>query len=201
VNSPNFNDAEALCRFLSREYASYYVPVASLPEPYFIDTRKVNAIVLGTDPTNPDQKRFQYVFGLGGSDTRYFKSILKNLDTIGLSPDQLYIQNLCRNYFTNVTSENAKWQEIAALWRPLLQKELDGLFGRHTPVFITAWDIYPVLAIRPARVEPSYFYKQASIIDASENHLGRPIIAFFRHPRYDLKNWGRYREVLMSVLK
>lgn len=200
MHSRRFSDADALCRFLGSEYASCYSKADALPQPFCLDRGRVRAIVLGTDPSNPDGTRLQHVFGLGGGDFRYFRSIWANLASIGLSLDELYVQNLCRNYSPHVTSENRSWSEIARLWVPILQEELDDLFDKRVPVLMTAWDIYPVLAVKPRPVRPSHFYEQIEFIDPIENHLGRTTAALFRHPEYSLDKWSRYSEALSSLL-
>ena len=57
----------------------------TFPEPYCEDCNNVKAIVLGADPTNPQEKSFTYVFGLEDRNSPYFSSILKNLHQIGLN--------------------------------------------------------------------------------------------------------------------
>ncbi len=43
------------------------------------------------------------VFELDNDKSPYFRSIMKNIDLAdGLSMDNIYVQNLCRNYFTFV---------------------------------------------------------------------------------------------------
>lgn len=196
----DFTYADTICKLLQTKFPDYYEPVEFLPHPFCTNKANVKAIVLGTDPSNRFQKRFQYVFGLGGSDRRYFNFIQHNLNEIGLSLDEIYVQNLCRNYSRVETSKNPKWYEIAKQWVPVLKDELDESFDRNIPVLITAWEIFKVLAINPGNVKPCFFYNNLKIIDFSENFLNRQLIPFFRHHYYDLSKWREYCEHIQKVV-
>lgn len=68
------------------------------PKPFFSDIKKVKAILLGVDPSNNANKgsavQLEYVFGIEGKDKRYYIGIDKNLAAIGLSRNDIYVQNL-----------------------------------------------------------------------------------------------------------
>lgn len=70
----------------------------------------IMAIVLGADPTHiVDRKpiEMKVVFDLDQPEkSPYWRSININLQQIGLTLDNLYVQNVCRNYFTCETSQN-----------------------------------------------------------------------------------------------
>lgn len=139
------------------EFSSIYLNVNHLPKPYYSEIKNVKAIVLGADPSNPQGDIFEYVFGIKSRDRRYFSQIESNLNRIGLTKCEVYVQNLCRNYFKNVTSNNPYWYDIAQLWIPLLKNELDGLFNERLPVLMTTNFLYYVLTgiSEDAKVRPS----------------------------------------------
>jgi hypothetical protein len=193
------NEAE-LSAYLQQRYNRLYRRAEALPMPYCVDTHRVKAIVLGTDPSSPRGVFIRMVFGLEDPDSPYFRAILENLNRVGLSLDDVYVQNLCKNYFRVVTRVNPCWSEVAALWRGFLQKELDGLFDRRVPVLITAWDLYRVLTSSPTAAKPSDLYRNQVVVNPEENHLGRTIVPFFRHWFYSLDRWGEYGERIKSLI-
>lgn len=87
--------------------------IQELPEAYE-GTAEMKAILLGADPTNngikedKGQKQLKTVFGIG-EFTEFFRPQLGNLKQIGLDVNNVYIQNLCRNYFNHETSKNKCW--------------------------------------------------------------------------------------------
>lgn len=167
----------------------------SFPMPYCEVSHSVKAIVLGADPSNPQGRTFEFVFGLENRNSPYFSSILKNLNKIDLNLNQIYVQNLCPNYFSDVTDKNDDYIETASkYWLPVLKEELDTLFQPEVPVFITAWK--PLVVVEPRaldfRKKKSDIYKRAIIFN--RNKLDRPVIALFRGGQrkgfngyYDLK--------------
>jgi hypothetical protein len=96
----------SLCQYLQQRYNRVYRPAETLPLPFCIDPRRVRAIVLGTDPSNPQGVFVQQVFGLENPNSPYFRAILDNLKQVGLSIQDVYVQNLCKNYFRLVTTAN-----------------------------------------------------------------------------------------------
>lgn len=82
-----------------------------LPKHYCCDDKdNVKAIILGCDPTNTKKEyEFETVFGLRNTDedeygNLFFRDIYENLKSIGLNKSNIYVQNLCRNYFVKETS-------------------------------------------------------------------------------------------------
>jgi len=69
------------------------------PLPFCNNLNNVKAIVLGTDPTNR-QRRINKVFDLDDPNSPYFRIIKQNLSLIDIGLDEIYVQNLCKNYFT-----------------------------------------------------------------------------------------------------
>jgi hypothetical protein len=195
-----FMSEVSLCQYLQQRYNRIYRPADALPLPFYIDRRRVRAIVLGTDPSNPRGVFVQRVFGLENPDSPYFRAILDNLNQIALSLEEVYVENLCKNYFRIVTTANPNWGEIAALWRGLLQRELDALFDRRVPVLLTAWPLYSVLASNPVPDKPSDLYRNKVLLPPTENHLGRTIAPFFRHWYYGMQRWGEYCEWIKSLV-
>ena len=188
------------------KYSGCYLKVDSLPEPFCQDKNLVKAIVLGADPSNPQDKTFEYVFGLEeGEKSPYFSLILANLKHLGLDLSTIYVQNLCRNYFKDVTDKNPYYVEIAKeFWLPVLKEELDALFSPAVPVFVTAWKVMEVVALiaKKYRYKKSEIYRQPIIFN--ENELNRPVIALFRggHGYYGLAKpkWMGYKNEILNFL-
>jgi hypothetical protein len=68
----------------------------------------VKAIVLGTDP---DKQKIEFVFGLENKNSPYFSQTLANLNECNIEMNNIYIQNLYRNYI--VESTGSFFKEIA----------------------------------------------------------------------------------------
>jgi hypothetical protein len=153
-----------------------------LPMPYPGKDGKLKAIVLGADPTHPHpEKELKYVFGLENEKSPYFASILFNLNFLGLGLENIYVQNLCPNYFKNVTDKNDGYVNIAEkYWLPVLKMELDSQFSPDVPVFVTAWKT--LISVVPEAVQ--YQNNKISIYENAiifmQNKLDRPVIALFR---------------------
>lgn len=168
------------------------------PKPYWKEENgadKVKAIYLGCDPTNKAKNiQFDYAFAHGTSDSGFEKFINlheKQLKSIGLSWDDVYTQNLCQNYFTEETSKNKIWKDVAKeFWIQELNTELDSLFGKDIPVLLTSQLLLDVLlnddllenGKRPARFDAMELYtrKKDFTISSEQNKLGRPLIAVYR---------------------
>lgn len=100
---------------------------------------EIRAIILGADPTHivgTCPVRMEKVFGLEKAENSpHWRGISKNLRQIGLTLDNVIVQNVCRNYFDRETSKNEKWGEIAtSYWIPLLKEELDSRFESRVPI-------------------------------------------------------------------
>ena len=90
----NLNEKNALMAHLSKKYADVFVDAAP-PKAYIPnEPSQVRAIVLGTDPGNRSKDRFEYVFGIGGTDDRYYRSTEKNLKKLGLEFDDCYVSRI-----------------------------------------------------------------------------------------------------------
>ncbi len=101
ISSPVYN---SICR----------KDIYNFPRPFYQNIKDVKAILLGVDPSNPSNKTFEYVFGLEQREkSPYFKKILNNLNLLDLNLNNIYVQNLCKNYFVKVTDENDLYIEIA----------------------------------------------------------------------------------------
>lgn len=78
-------------------------------------------MLLGADPSNFSNKgvtnKLTTVFDLDKSGYIYFKgSVIIGLKTLGIKMEEIYVQNLIRNYFNLVTGKNKHWKAIATYW-------------------------------------------------------------------------------------
>ncbi|MFC2139429.1 hypothetical protein ACFLR4_02095, partial [Bacteroidota bacterium] len=155
----------------------------------------IRAIVLGADPSNtiPNEK-FKFVFGLEKINSQYFGIIGRNLSSLGLGLDEIYVQNVIQNYFKVETSKNKKWWGCAMIWLEYLKRELDEKFNRNVPVFATSWEIFKLMVGKyPMKnVSPQSIYTDIKILKAEDNYLNRSLIGLFRHPRYLVTKWPDY---------
>lgn len=179
-----------------------------LPQYYCEDESNIKAVVLGCDPSNDRGYEFKKAFGLDNEDKEkhkgnFFNAIETNLKAVSLDKSNVYVQNLCRNYFFHSTSyffnKNAdnkyKWIGVAEKWVDLLKDDLDEIDkGCSLPVLITSeYLIEPLL-----KPEYSYIKKKADFyysnrdfrehgyITKVQNKLGRTVIPFFRNHEYFL---------------
>ena len=72
--------------------------------PFFKNINTVKVIVLGTYPSVDDHRKFEKVFGLENENTHIVNFIKSDFRELGLSLNEAYIQNLCRNYFIRETA-------------------------------------------------------------------------------------------------
>jgi hypothetical protein len=154
------------------------------------------AFVLGCDPTafnkNGEPIEFETVFNIGPKDKRYFSGILSNLNHLGLTLDDVYVQNLVTDYLDMETSRNKKvWKQKALESIAGRKKEFDQADpGGQLPVFLTSWLLYDVLLNDDLpRKSPKELYESAEVIPPSQNKLGRPLIPLFRHHEYKYQKW------------
>ncbi|MCC7452138.1 MAG: hypothetical protein IT324_32340 [Anaerolineae bacterium] len=196
-----------ICQEIRKICSDIYKDEAELPQPYCVNRADVKAIVLGTDPSNREGKTFNRVFGLQNESLRYFGRIKRNLDCIGLTLKDIYVQNFCKNYFTQVTTDNGCWVEAAKIWRDFIREELDYLNPqRDIPVLITAHILVGVI-VNPdspvRKVDAEYWYEKGEFIHHSDNFLGRTVIPFFRHAKYNLnsKKYPLYITQIRSQLR
>jgi hypothetical protein len=174
------------------------------PEAY-IGNGEIKAIILGADPTrivNDKPQPFKMVFELDNPKSPYFRSVQKNIDLVdGLSMENVYVQNLCRNYFIKETSGNKDWVDIARkYWSSLLAQELDRMFASSVPVLMTTEFILKACLKNGLVPKASHIYTQCICIAREDNLLGREMVALFRHHKYSLVKWHDYREFISSVI-
>ncbi|OGU56046.1 MAG: hypothetical protein A2V66_14900 [Ignavibacteria bacterium RBG_13_36_8] len=191
-----------ICKHIKRNYPDLYLDAETLPKAY-TGKSKIRAIVLGADPsTNVYNERFKYVFGLEKKDSKYFRIIGVNLASLGLSLDEIYVENIIQNYCKVETSRNKIWWECALIWLEYLKRELDEKFNRNVPVFASSWEIFQVLVgKRPLKnISPLSIYTKVRIIKASDNYLNRSLIGLFRHPRYLVARWPNYAAAVKNEI-
>ena len=170
---------------------------------------EIKAIVLGADPTHiVDGKPVQIkvVFDLSNYDkSPYWMGINKNLQYIGLTLENVYVQNVCRNYFTCETSQNEKWVEVARNYMiPFLRQELDELFEKKIPILMTTqFILWAALEDQTRRMKPGTIYRKCISIPADDNLFKRNLYALYRHPYYSLKRpgWEKYKNFLTEQVE
>ena len=178
-----------------------------LPKPH-IPIKKAKAFILGADPSNfsingKETRRISCVFDIG-KDKRYFSSINQNLREIGLSFDNIYVQNMIRNYTDRETQHNPKWNFFAEKWLPYVKQEFDLVdpVGK-IPVFVTAVIILKFLLLNPQEIKSAneYYYGMKEIpITANQIKLERNIIPLYRHKDYSLKKHPTYLKRINEIL-
>jgi len=169
----------------------------SMPPPAAWKVANPRAFVLGCDPTafytDADGKRyplvFKHVFDLGGPDLRYFSAIRKNLVELDLDfVTEIYVQNLVVDYQPDETTKNKNWNNEALKSIEQRKKEFDDVDPNHrVPVLLTSERLHKVLMNAGEPLLPAQeLYEQESVmIPADKNKLGRPLIALYRHPKYN----------------
>jgi len=175
----------------------------------------VKAIYLGCDPTNNAFSiEFEYAFAheyKGSEFKQFLRMHTEQLKEIGLNWNEVYTQNLCRNYFRDETGINKLWKKVAEeFWIDQLKEELS-VFDDKIPVLLTSQLLLEVLGDKETSkyIAPDiYECKIAIPIPGDKNKLGRPLIPIYRgkSPRYKvsyhLKNneWKAYREMIKMLL-
>lgn len=181
------------------------------PNAYCQNSSNIKAIVLGCDPSNRHNRNLKYAFGIETESLllkQFFAGIQKNMAVIGLSLENVYVQNLCQNYFEKETSKNPGWEEAAKVWIPYLKTELDQLpLSKEVPVFLTAAPLYQVLTVDGIKnYKPRELYTRPELlpIKASDNYLDRPLFPLYRGGRgmYELDQpvWSEYVKHIQSYL-
>jgi hypothetical protein len=191
-----------LIKLIKSRYPNAYYEARSLPKAY-VGNDVIKGIVLGADPTYlKDNGKFEYVFGLEDKRSPFFRSILANLEDIGLSLENLYVQNLVKNYFKEETSQNSVWEECALLWLENLKRELDDRYKRDIPIFSTARKILEVIVFSEflKDIRPHTIYSQNIVFGPEQNYFRRNVIALFRHHKYKLKDQQSYAEYIKALL-
>ena len=180
------------------------------PKPFCFNIKKFKTYVLGADPSNfsdhGKRKEFEYVFGILSDDPRYFSGILKNLIEVGLHLEDVYVQNIIPEYLEDETSRNKDWEKHAKRWLPVIKTEFDKLNPEGTkPVLVTAERIMKFLSIHSSKLpETKEIYSDLStslfFVKPKDNKLHRPLLAFYRHPSYNLSKKKRYCELIKKKL-
>jgi hypothetical protein len=188
------------------------------PYPEKVNPEKVKAIYLGCDPTNSHTDELSHVFALVNTP-QVFKGFVtthtNQLKAIGLNWNDVYVQNLCRNYFLKETGKNLRiWNKVAKeYWIDKLRNELNELkIPKSTPVLLTSMYLYQVLVTDDtwARFKSPEIYLEEKIpVPANANKLNRPLIPVYRgrSPRletnYNLatnEKWEGYRNKVINIL-
>lgn len=183
------------------EHIDDYLP---FPEP-FIGKGPIKAIVLGADPSTKNKKRFDTVFDLGGQDRRYFAGIEKNLHAIGLSIENVYVQNLCQNYFNHTTYENRKnWKRAASAWITWFIRETEEKFDANVAILATSEIILKRLIYDDPQ-SPTEYYRNPDLVPEKLilHSPDRHVFPFYRHYKYSLlrPEWEAYRTKLTEYFK
>lgn len=169
------------------------------------DPWAIKAIVLGADPSHRMPEKLEYVFKLECNDAYnpYFNLIERNLTAIGLSKNNIYVQNVCRNFFSGDTYQHKKnWLDVAKYWIPLLLEELKPI-PITVPVLMTTEIIYHALASQPYMTAKAFYRREFPLpLSPDSNALNRPLIPFYRSPNYrlDTGRWDDYVLYLKEIL-
>lgn len=192
---------------LESEYKNYFYNKFHIPKPYFENLEGVKVVLLGSNPMAVGESAgAEYVFDLKDFNKQrghnpIFGNIYKNLNAVGLDLWDIYAQNLCKNYFINLSVHDDIWVEIATHWAEVIKMELDTLFDKKIPVLITApWILKPLVENLK---EPHFYYEKKKFIYAEENKLGRELIPFFRQEDFSLLDpkWKDYKEAVKKELE
>lgn len=175
------------------------------PKAYFKDLNKIRAFVLGCDPTaieGKEQKWFEFVFDIGG-DRRYFSSIQKNLEILGLEMNDIYVQNLITAYQAQESTKNTEWYTTAKNFIHDRKSEFDTIdSSQKVPVFLTSYMLYKVLLKHNVELRTAkelYSNWESVPIPSDSNLLNRPLIPLFRHSHYLLSKWPEYVKHIREV--
>jgi hypothetical protein len=167
----------------------------------------VRAIFLGADPGTLEGRTFKYVFSLeNGASSPYFRQFLPGLQAIGLSLDDLYVQNLCQNYFKVETQRHrTDWLACAKRWIPYLRDELDSIdSSRSLPVLVSAYVILEALNVGDCK-PAEFYYRNRILIRKNQNHLHRTLLPFFRGGRgayrLDKTEWSEYASKIARYVR
>ena len=197
---------------LISNFGNEILPIIPFPKPYYKDITNIKAIYLGCDPSNKHSTSLEFAFGLKSNlniFNKFHRDQLSNLEEVNLNWDNVYVQNLCRNYFLKETSENLKlWKRAAKCWIPNLKDELK-FINQKIPILLTSSYLYDVLIIGKWRkYKPIDFYTCKKDVPVPEefNILQRPLIPFYRNRRkidYHLSNqeWKDYKEKIKLLIK
>ena len=192
-------DKEILSQIKQR-FHNVYEGTYPFPIP-FEGKENIKAILVGTDPGNlikGKTKHFEKVFGLENNKSKYFSSIYSNIKLLqNLSIENLYIQNICKNYFNCNAYLNKYWLKIAnEFWLPVIKNEFNSRFKPEIPVLLSSELIFNLLIKKECKNSAKYLYENSKFISETDNYLGRVLIPFYRHYKYSLKNWNKYKDCI-----
>jgi len=179
-------------------------PKYPFPEPY-IGSGEIKAIILGADPTrmvNGNPQPFNVVFELDNERSPYWRGIGKNIGLLDdLTMDNVYVQNLCRNYFWKETSQNENWTTIARnYWISVLNEELDRRFPPTIPVLMTTEFILQACLLNAPMHKAHEIYNDCLSYSWKDNLFGREVLALYRHHAYSLDKWSAYARFLSDKI-
>ena len=196
-------EKETLNRLLN-DFPELVHPRYPFPEPY-IGSGEIKAIILGADPTrmvNGNPQPFNMVFELDNERSPYWRGIGKNIGLLDdLTMENVYVQNLCRNYFWKETSLNENWTNIARnYWISVLNEELDSQFPPTIPVLMTTeFILHACLANAPMH-KARDIYNDSLSYSWKDNLFGREVLALYRHHAYSLDKWPAYARFLSDKI-
>jgi len=195
---------EEILTEVETRFKDVFVKADALPKPY-IGSETIKAILIGTDPGNligGETKIIDFVFGLEHKNSPYFRSIQGNIDKLSnLTLENLYVQNICKNYFNCDASKNKHWKEAAGLWLPSVINEFDSQFDKSIPVLVSAEIILDIiLKDQQTKLTAETYYSSPAFVDKTDNYFERILIPFYRHRKYSLSNWDKYREAIDNYL-
>ena len=196
-------EEETLNRLLD-DFPGLVHPRHPFPEPY-IGSGEIKAIILGADPTrmvNGNPQQFNMVFELDNARSPYWRGIGKNIGLLDdLTMDNVYVQNLCRNYFMMETSQNESWTNIARnYWISVLNEELDSEFPPTIPVLMTTQFILQACLINKPMHKARDIYNDSLSYSWKDNLFGRQVLALYRHHAYSLDKWPAYARFLSDKI-
>lgn len=227
-HSKNYNQTQiimdtdkTILQELKKRFASGIEDYIPFPKPFpdEQDPLKVKAIMLGCDPSNSRKIRFTHVFAQGEIPEE-FKAFVtthtNQLNSIGLSWNDIFTQNLCRNYFVKETGKNLTlWKKAAReFWIEEFKNELaEKGIPAIVPVLLTSKYLYDVLVTddnwKSKSVDDFYSCKVSIPVPAGKNLLNRPLIPLYRgrNPNlaysYFLENghWEEYRNRIIKIVQ
>jgi len=164
---------------------SMYLPYGT-PHENAVKPKKTRAIILGTDPSNFDDKGKTFVmshaFDIQNPKSRYWQFIFDNVKYLGLDKTSVYMQYLVRNYMNKITRDNGYWYEFAEIWKSMLMEDLDKFDPeRKFPVLALSEFVITALLNEPDKHNIPFdkYYEQNIIIQPEENYLERRLIPCF----------------------
>jgi hypothetical protein len=193
------SELQAMCLDINQ----YPVPKAYCPT----DKSKLKAFVLGADPSicggGSNAIKVNVVFGIG-EDKKYFNSVNRNLEQVGLTLENVYVQNLVRNYMKREVKSNPYWEQFAYGWLPCLLEELNYIDpDKEMPVLVTDEKVLKFLLINPFDIGLPFQYYNCDIfipIFPDDNKLERKLIPLYRQAAFQLSTHDLYRDKIKDLL-